>query len=99
MAAAAKAYSDITAALYGNRAVIDEIVKQANMTTPPLRLTPQPSRSFTVVLWSLSGFVFIIIVAGLAGVAKGIIQPITNMTGVMPASRRWRIGSEIPSLP
>src|SRR6266404_3418281 len=99
MAAAAKAYSDITAAYTEHRAVIDEIVKQANDDNAATEADATAQvRSFTVVLWSLSGFVFIIIVAGLAGVAKGIIQPITNMTGVMQRLAGGELESEIPSL-
>jgi methyl-accepting chemotaxis protein len=99
MATAAKSYSDITAAYTAHRAVIDEIVKQANdeNTATETDATAQV-QLFTAVLWSISGFVFIIIVAGIAGVAKGIIEPITKMTGIMQRLAGGELESGIPSL-
>jgi methyl-accepting chemotaxis protein len=98
-AAAAKSYSDITAAYAAHRAVIDEIVKQTNDDNAATE-TDATARVqlFTLVLWSISGFVFIIIGAGIAGVAKGIIQPIIKMTGVMQRLAGGELESEIPSL-
>ena len=99
MTAATKSYSDITAAYAAHRAVIDEIVKQ---TTSDNAATESEAtaqvRLFTLAVWSISGFVFIIIVAGIAGVAKGIIDPIVKMTGIMQRLAGGEQESEIPSL-
>jgi methyl-accepting chemotaxis protein len=98
-AAATKSYSDITAAYVAHRAVIDEIVKQTNddNTATETEATARV-QLFTWVLWGISGFVFIIIGAGIAGVAKGVIQPIIKMTDVMQRLAGGELESEIPSL-
>jgi methyl-accepting chemotaxis protein len=99
MAAAAKSYSDITAAYAAHRAVIDEIVKQTNEDNAATEADATARvKLFTLVLWSISGFVFIIIGAGIAGVAKGIVAPIIKMTGIMQRLARGELESEIPSL-
>jgi methyl-accepting chemotaxis protein len=98
MTAAAKSYSDIAAAYAAHRAVIDEIVKQANddnaatETDATIRV-----QMFTLVLWGISGFVLIIIGAGIAGVAKGVVQPIIKMTGIMQRLAGGELEGEIPS--
>jgi methyl-accepting chemotaxis protein len=98
MAAAAKSYSDIAAAYAAHRAVIDEIVKQANDDNAATEADATARvQMFTLVLWSISGFVLIIIGAGIAGVAKGIIQPIIKMTGIMQRLAGGELENEIPS--
>jgi methyl-accepting chemotaxis protein len=99
MATAAKSYSEITAAYAAHRGVIDDLVKQANDDNAATE-TGATARVqlFTLVLWSISGFVFIIIVAGIAGVAKGIIEPIIKMTGIMQRLAGGELESEIPSV-
>jgi methyl-accepting chemotaxis protein len=97
--AVAKSYSEITAAYAAHRAVIDEIVKQASSDNAATEAGATAQvRLFTLVVWSISGFVFIIIVAGIAGVAKGIIEPIIKMTGIMQRLAGGELESEIPSL-
>jgi methyl-accepting chemotaxis protein len=99
MAAAAKSYSAITAAYAAHRAVIDEIVKQTNDDNAATETDATARvKLFTLVLWSISGFVFIIIGAGIAGVAKGIVAPIIKMTGIMQRLAGGELESEIPSL-
>ncbi len=66
-----------------------------------LPLKPKPpagSRWFTIILWSISAFVFVVVGAGIAGVAKGVIQPIVRMTGVMQRLAGGELESDIPSL-
>jgi methyl-accepting chemotaxis protein len=99
IAAAAKSYADITAAYAAHRAVIDEIVKQTNEDNAATEADATARvKLFTLVLWSISGFVFIIIGAGIAGVAKGVIAPIIKMTGIMQRLAGGELESEIPSL-
>jgi methyl-accepting chemotaxis protein len=99
MAAATKSYADITAAYTAHRAVIDEIVKQTNdeNAATETKATSQV-QSFTVILWSISAFVFVIIGAGIVGIAKGVIQPIIRMTAVMQRLAGGDLESEIPCL-
>ena len=98
-AAAAKSYADITAAYTAHRAVIDEIVKQTNEDNAAAEAEATSRvQWFTIILWSISGFVFIVVAAGIAGVAKGVIQPIVRMTGVMQRLAGGELERDIPSL-
>jgi methyl-accepting chemotaxis protein len=97
--AAAKSYSEITAAYLAHRALIDEIVKKTNDDNAAIEAAAtQRVGTFTVMLWSISGLVFLIIGGGLLGVGLGVIQPMTRMTGVMARLAGGGLDIEIPSL-
>jgi methyl-accepting chemotaxis protein len=82
--AATKAYAELTAAYTAHRAIIDGIVKQTNdQNTATENSAAERIRTLTWLLWSVSALVFLIIGAGVIGVALGVIRPITRMTGVM----------------
>jgi methyl-accepting chemotaxis protein len=99
MAAATKSYADITTAYTAHRAVIDEIVKQTNDDNAAAEADATSRvKFFTVILWSISAFVLVVVGAGIAGVARGVIQPIVRMTGVMQRLAGGELESEIPSL-
>ena len=98
-AAAAKSYSEITAAYLAHRALIDEIVKKTNDDNAAIESgATQRVSTFTIMLWSISGLVFLIIGGGLCGVGFGVIQPMTRMTGVMARLAGGGLDIEIPSL-
>ncbi len=98
-AQAAKSYKDIAAAYTAHRAVIDDIVKQANDDNAAAEAEATSRvQWFTMVLWSISAFVFFIVGAGIAGVARGVIRPIVRMTGAMQRLANGELESEIPSL-
>ncbi|MBR1122878.1 HAMP domain-containing protein [Bradyrhizobium lablabi] len=98
-AAAAKSYAEITSAYLAHRHLIDEIVKKttddnaATETAATRRVA-----TFTMMLWIISGAVFLIIGIGLAGVGLGVIRPMTGMTGVMARVAGGDLDIEIPSL-
>jgi nitrate/nitrite-specific signal transduction histidine kinase len=96
LATAAKSYSEVTAAYLAHRALIDEIVKKTN--DDDAAGATQRVSTFTMMLWSISGTVFLTIGAGLAGVGLGVIQPMTRMTGVMARLAGGGLDIEIPSL-
>ena len=97
-AAAVKSYADVTAAYTAHRAVIDDIVKQTNDDNAAAEAEATSRvKWFTTLLWSISGFVFLIIGAGIVGVAKGVIRPIIRMTDVMQRLAGGDLESEIPS--
>jgi methyl-accepting chemotaxis protein len=99
LAAAAKSYSDITAAYLAHRSLIDGIVKKTNDDNAVIEAgATQRVGIFTVMLWSISGMVFLVIGGGLVGVGLGVIQPMTRMTGVMARLAGGRLDIEIPSL-
>jgi methyl-accepting chemotaxis protein len=98
-AAAAKSYADITAAYTAHRAVIDDIVKQTNDDNAATEAEAiRRDKFFTWILWGISAFVLVVVCAGTAGVARGVIQPITRMTRVMERLAGGELESEIPSL-
>lgn len=97
--AAAKSYSEITAAYLAHRAVIDDIVKKTNDDNAATE-TAATERvgTFNVILWGISGLVFLIIGGGLLGMGLGVIRPMTRMTGVMARLADGGMDIEIPSL-
>lgn len=96
---AAKAYAEIAAAYTAHRAVIDEIVKQATDDNAAAEAEATSRvQLFTILLWSISAFVFLVIGAGIAGVANGVIRPIIRMTGAMQRLANGKLDGEIPSL-
>ena len=97
--AAAKAYSEITKAYSAHRAVIDDIVKKTNDDNAAFEAgATQRVATFTIILWIISGVVFLIIGAGLLGMGLGVIRPMTAMTGVMEKLAGGTLDIEIPSL-
>src|SRR5215207_2903801 len=83
-AAATKSYAEIAARYAAHRAIIDDIVKQTNDQNAATEVAATERVStFTFVLWGVSAVVFLIIGAGVFGVAFGVIRPIAVMTDVM----------------
>jgi methyl-accepting chemotaxis protein len=98
-AAAAKAYAEITARYTAHRAIIDDIVKQTNDQNGATEVAATGRVStFTLILWSVSAAVFLVIGAGIFGVAFGVIRPIAEMTGVMKGLAGGDLTVSIPAL-
>jgi methyl-accepting chemotaxis protein len=97
--AAAKSYAEITARYTAHRAIIDDIVKQANDRNAATEVAATERVStFTGLLWSVSAVVFLIIGAGIFGVAFGVIRPIAEMTDVMKALAGGDLNVSVPAL-
>jgi methyl-accepting chemotaxis protein len=98
-AAAEKAYGDVTSAYKAHRSLIDEIVK---LTNDDNAATEAQANSrvglFSLILWIVSGLVFVVVCAGILGVAFGVIHPIARMTGVMKRLAGGETECEIPAL-
>ena len=98
-AQATKSYAEIAAAYTAHRAVVDEIVKKANDDNAAAEAEATSRvQLFTILLWSISAFVFLVVGAGIAGVASGVIRPIIRMTGAMQRLANGELNGEIPSL-
>jgi methyl-accepting chemotaxis protein len=98
-AAAAKAYAELAARYTAHRAIIDDIVKQANDRNAATEVAATGRVStFTIALWSVSAVVFLLIGAGIFGVAFGVIRPIAQMTGVMKGLAGGDLGVAVPAL-
>lgn len=99
MASAAKSYSEVTAAYLAHRALIDEIVKKTNDDNAAIEAGAiQRVNIFTIMLWCISGLVFLMIGGGIFSVGLGVIQPMTHMTGVMARLAGGELDTQIPSL-
>ncbi|MGQ0681201.1 methyl-accepting chemotaxis protein [Bradyrhizobium sp.] len=98
-AAAARAYAEISARYTAHRAIIDDIVKQTNDRNAATEVAATGRVStFTLLLWSVSAVVFLVIGAGIFGVAFGVIRPIAQMTGVMKGLAGGDLGVAVPAL-
>jgi len=98
-AAAAKSYAEITARYTAHRAIIDDIVKQANDRNAATEVAAtERVGTFTWLLWSVSAVVFLIIGAGIFGVAFGVIRPIAEMTDVMRGLAGGDLNVSVPAL-
>ena len=96
---AAKSYSEVTAAYLAHRALIDDIVKKTNDENAAIEAgATQRVNTFTMILWSISGLVFLIIGGGIFAVGLGVIRPMTRMTGVMTSLAGGELDTAIPSL-
>src|SRR6476620_2869552 len=98
-AAAAKSYDEITARYTAHRAIIDDIVKQTNDQNAATEVAATGRVStFTLLLWGVSAAVFIVIGAGIFGVAFGGIRPIAEMTDVMKGLAGGDLDVAVPAL-
>ena len=98
-AAAAKSYAEITARYTAHRAIIDDIVKQTNDQNAATEVAATERVStFTLLLWGVSAVVFLIIGAGIFGVAFGVIRPIAEMTDVMKGLAGGDLDVSVPAL-
>jgi methyl-accepting chemotaxis protein len=98
-AAAAKSYAEITARYTAHRAIIDDIVKQTNDQNAATEIAATGRVStFTLILWGVSAAVFLVIGAGIFGVAFGVIRPIAEMTDVMKGLAGGDLNVSVPAL-
>src|SRR5437899_5164463 len=98
-AAATKSYAEITARYTAHRAIIDDIVKQTNDQNAATEVAATGRVStFTLVLWGVSAVVFLIIGAGIFGVAFGVIRPIAEMPNVMKGLAGGDLNVSVPAL-
>jgi len=98
-AAAAKAYAEITARYAAHRVIIDDIVKQTNDQNAATEVAAADRVStLTLLLWGVSGMVFLLIGAGIFGVAFGVIRPMAEMTNVMKGLAGGDLDVSVPAL-
>ncbi|MBR1219255.1 HAMP domain-containing protein [Bradyrhizobium sp. U87765 SZCCT0131] len=96
-AAAEAAYGKLQVAYDKHRAVIDSIVRKANDANAALEVSAASQVStFAAVVWSVSGIVVLIIIAGILGIALGVIRPMVRMTAAMEKMAGGELGVVIP---
>lgn len=97
MAAASTAYSVIVSAYDAHRTTIDEIVKQATDDNTRLeQLAASEVQKFSVIVWTVSGLVVIVLALGILGIALGAIRPVVRMTALMKRLASGDLSVEVP---
>src|SRR4051812_7178025 len=95
--AAEKSYARLTSAYTAHRAIIDDIIKKANADNAELEATAAKRITlFSLLVWSVSGAVVLIIVFGIAGIAIGVIRPVVRMTSAVTQMAAGDLGIVIP---
>jgi methyl-accepting chemotaxis protein len=83
-AKAEDAYARLTEIYGAHRAVIDGLVEKANKKNSDLEgVAAERDRSISYVVWSVSGLVLVIVIAGLTGLAFGVVRPLVRITDAM----------------
>ncbi len=84
MAKADAAYARLAEAYAAHRAVIDTLVDKANKLNADMEATAATQdRSISIVVWTVSGIVLALVVAGMSGLVIGVVRPLSRMTGLM----------------
>ena len=98
-AKAGAAYARMTDVYVAHRAVIDGLVDRANKLNSDLE-KEAASRDGTMsyIVWGVSGAVFLIVVAGMAGLVLGVVRPLVRMTDTMSRVASGDLSVEIPSV-
>jgi methyl-accepting chemotaxis protein len=96
-AAAQKIYADLTTAYNAHRAVINDIVDDANHMSDAAEGNAAASEGFfNVVLWSVTAVVLLVVGAGVLGIALGVIRPVIGMTGCITSLAKGDLEVVIP---
>jgi methyl-accepting chemotaxis protein len=83
-ARAEEAYARLTEVYGAHRAVIDGLVEKANKNNSDLEgVAAERDRNISYVVWGVSGLVLMIVIAGLAGLAFGVVRPLVRITEAM----------------
>ena len=97
IAAAEKAYNSLEPIYSAHRAVIDDVVKQANAANAQLEETGnQRVATFSMVVWTVSGVVIGVIALGLLGIAFGMVQPVVRLTTALKEMASGNLDVVIP---
>jgi methyl-accepting chemotaxis protein len=95
--AADRSYAQLTSVYAAHRAIIDDIIKKANADNTELEATAAKRITlFSLLVWSVSGAVALIIVLGIAGIAIGVIRPVVRMTSAVKRMAAGNLEIVIP---
>jgi methyl-accepting chemotaxis protein len=82
--AAEKPYAELTSVYAAHRAIIDDIVKKANADNTDLEAAASKQvTTFSLLVWSVSCIVALIIALGITGIALGMVRPVVRMTAAV----------------
>jgi methyl-accepting chemotaxis protein len=94
---AEKAYAKLESIYTAHRAIIDQVVKQANDANSQLEVfANQRVTVFSVAVWIVSGFVMLLIVLGVFGLAAGMVRPVVRLTAAMEDMAAGNLDVVIP---
>src|ERR1700704_1289687 len=94
---AEKAYARLGAIYLAHRAIIDDIVKQANTANSELEIVAaQRVSTYSTAVWIVSGVVVLLIALGIFGIARGVISPVVRMTAAVSEMAAGNLGAVIP---
>ncbi|MGE4278849.1 MAG: methyl-accepting chemotaxis protein [Magnetospirillum sp.] len=97
MEVAISSYGLLSKAYADHRAVIDEIVKDAEaMNAATEELAAQTESRRLTLVWSVAILALVLIAGGVTAMALGVIRPIQRMTGTM---RQLAVGDMSPQIP
>jgi methyl-accepting chemotaxis protein len=78
-AAGEKAYSKINTAYAAHRTIIDKIVKRTNDDNTALEVAgAQRVSFFSMLLWAVSGGVFVVLALGVLRIGFGVVRPVVS---------------------
>ena len=96
-AVAEKAYEQLASIYAEHRKLIDEIVTRVNTDNSALEVTAANRvTSFSLLVWTVSGIVALVVGLGLVGVAFGVIRPLVRITGAMKQMASGKLDVVIP---
>ncbi len=94
---AGKAYAKLEPAYTAHRAIIDDVVKQANAANSEMEnFANQRVSTFSMVVWIVSGLVVLLIAFGIFAIAVGMVRPIVRLTAAMVEMAAGNLGLVIP---
>jgi methyl-accepting chemotaxis protein len=95
--AAEKSYGQLGSIYAEHRELIDDIVKQVNADNSALEITATNRvATFSLIVWSVSGIVALVIALGLLGMAFGVIRPVVRITEAMKQMARGNLNIVVP---
>ncbi len=98
MSAAEASYKKLQAVYAAHRAVIDDLVKQANGDNAALETSAaRMNLEYTSMVFVVSAAVMLVLLLGIVGIAVGVIGPLVRMTAVMKRVAEGELELEIPS--
>jgi PAS domain S-box-containing protein len=99
MDAARAAYAVMSEAYKSHRAVIDDIVKDTDRLNADAETAAATHETrFMGIVWGVAGLMLVVIGAGLIGISRGVIRPLTVMTRVMDSLAKGDLTVAIPYL-
>ena len=96
-AGAEKSYVQLTSAYTAHRAIIDDLVKEANAANAEQEaMAARRISIFSTLVWSVSFVVVLIIILGIAGIAMGVIRPVVRITAAVSKMAAGDLDITIP---